>query len=190
MWLESPALRIGSKKQLKLWCVVAGSLKCIYVQQESISRVLLFSTVSIAFSCSEITDNPYMTSVPENAFQGLCNETLTLWVSSFTLASTWILSEAIVIVFFPPSPPPPPTPPHLLNMCLTLEGCYLLMYTLNLEGFHRIECCLVLWYSMDPKQDKIIRTACSLMIGVGAFVLRARLVIQVILAHSNCHCKT
>ncbi|KAH0515268.1 Thyrotropin receptor [Microtus ochrogaster] len=26
----------------------------------------------------EITDNPYMTSVPENAFQGLCNETLTL----------------------------------------------------------------------------------------------------------------
>ncbi|XP_024897888.1 thyrotropin receptor isoform X2 [Pteropus alecto] len=26
----------------------------------------------------EITDNPYMTSIPENAFQGLCNETLTL----------------------------------------------------------------------------------------------------------------
>ncbi|XP_075804265.1 thyrotropin receptor isoform X1 [Microtus pennsylvanicus] len=30
------------------------------------------------FFILEITDNPYMTSVPENAFQGLCNETLTL----------------------------------------------------------------------------------------------------------------
>ncbi|KAK7819956.1 hypothetical protein U0070_007648 [Myodes glareolus] len=29
----------------------------------------------------EITDNPYMTSVPENAFQGLCNETLTLYLN-------------------------------------------------------------------------------------------------------------
>ncbi|XP_023557913.1 thyrotropin receptor isoform X2 [Octodon degus] len=30
------------------------------------------------FFILEITDNPYMTSVPVNAFQGLCNETLTL----------------------------------------------------------------------------------------------------------------
>nr|XP_002719665.2 thyrotropin receptor isoform X1 [Oryctolagus cuniculus]XP_051682172.1 thyrotropin receptor isoform X1 [Oryctolagus cuniculus] len=30
------------------------------------------------FFILEITDNPYMTSIPENAFQGLCNETLTL----------------------------------------------------------------------------------------------------------------
>ncbi|ERE73360.1 thyrotropin receptor isoform X2 [Cricetulus griseus] len=30
------------------------------------------------FFILEITDNPYMTLVPENAFQGLCNETLTL----------------------------------------------------------------------------------------------------------------
>ncbi|KAM7159530.1 thyrotropin receptor isoform 2-T2 [Molossus nigricans] len=29
----------------------------------------------------EITDNPYMTSVPANAFQGLCNETLTLYLN-------------------------------------------------------------------------------------------------------------
>ncbi|GAB5573077.1 thyrotropin receptor precursor [Prionailurus iriomotensis] len=30
------------------------------------------------FFILEITDNPYMTSIPANAFQGLCNETLTL----------------------------------------------------------------------------------------------------------------
>ncbi|XP_011715649.1 thyrotropin receptor isoform X1 [Macaca nemestrina] len=30
------------------------------------------------FFILEITDNPYMTSIPVNAFQGLCNETLTL----------------------------------------------------------------------------------------------------------------
>nr|AAK08511.1 thyroid-stimulating hormone receptor variant [Sus scrofa] len=30
------------------------------------------------FLILEITDNPYMTSIPANAFQGLCNETLTL----------------------------------------------------------------------------------------------------------------
>ncbi|KAI5232298.1 Thyrotropin Receptor [Manis pentadactyla] len=30
------------------------------------------------FFILEITDNPYMTSIPGNAFQGLCNETLTL----------------------------------------------------------------------------------------------------------------
>uniref|UniRef100_F7HW35 Thyrotropin receptor n=1 Tax=Callithrix jacchus TaxID=9483 RepID=F7HW35_CALJA len=33
------------------------------------------------FFILEITDNPYMTSIPVNAFQGLCNETLTLDVS-------------------------------------------------------------------------------------------------------------
>lgn len=38
----------------------------------------LFLSVFLSLSCSEITDNPYMTSIPENAFQGLCNETLTL----------------------------------------------------------------------------------------------------------------
>uniref|UniRef100_A0A2K6FSL9 Thyroid stimulating hormone receptor n=1 Tax=Propithecus coquereli TaxID=379532 RepID=A0A2K6FSL9_PROCO len=30
------------------------------------------------FFILEITDNPYMTTIPVNAFQGLCNETLTL----------------------------------------------------------------------------------------------------------------
>ncbi|XP_004610295.2 thyrotropin receptor [Sorex araneus] len=30
------------------------------------------------FFILEITDNPYMTSIPDNAFRGLCNETLTL----------------------------------------------------------------------------------------------------------------
>lgn len=42
------------------------------------------------------------------------------------------------------------------------------VYALYREGFHRLECCLYL--STDHKQDKIKRTACSLMIGVGAFV--------------------
>lgn len=37
-----------------------------------------FHQVSLLLCCSEITDNPYMTSIPANAFQGLCNETLTL----------------------------------------------------------------------------------------------------------------
>nr|XP_035117096.2 thyrotropin receptor isoform X2 [Callithrix jacchus] len=33
------------------------------------------------FFILEITDNPYMTSIPVNAFQGLCNETLTLYLN-------------------------------------------------------------------------------------------------------------
>lgn len=49
-----------------------------YVQQEPSSRGVFFHQVFLFLSCSEITDNPYMTSIPANAFQGLCNETLTL----------------------------------------------------------------------------------------------------------------
>ncbi|XP_017361427.1 thyrotropin receptor isoform X2 [Cebus imitator] len=33
------------------------------------------------FFILEITDNPYLTSIPVNAFQGLCNETLTLYLN-------------------------------------------------------------------------------------------------------------
>ena len=41
-------------------------------------EVFFFHQVFLFLSFSEITDNPYMTSIPANAFQGLCNETLTL----------------------------------------------------------------------------------------------------------------
>lgn len=51
-------------------------------------EVFFFHQVFLFLSFSEITDNPYMTSIPANAFQGLCNETLTLWVWPVPLLPT------------------------------------------------------------------------------------------------------
>lgn len=42
-----------------------------------------------SFIDSEIADNPYITSVPGNAFHGLSNESLTLWVSLLIISITF-----------------------------------------------------------------------------------------------------
>ncbi|XP_068948455.1 thyrotropin receptor [Petaurus breviceps papuanus] len=44
------------------------------------------------FFILEITDNPFITSIPVNAFQGLCNETLTLKL--FNNGFTWVQGHA------------------------------------------------------------------------------------------------
>ena len=63
-------------------------IKVHITQQEPSSRGVFSHQVFLFLSCSEITDNPYMTSIPANAFQGLCNETLTLWVWPVPLLPT------------------------------------------------------------------------------------------------------
>lgn len=74
----------AGQRNSKSWAILRPVLWSAHTQQEPISSILL-STAFMVFSCREITDNPYMTSVPENAFQGLCNETLTLWVFPVSL---------------------------------------------------------------------------------------------------------
>lgn len=115
----------AGQRNSKSWAILRPVLWRAHTQQEPISSVLL-STAFIVFSCREITDNPYMTLVPENAFQGLCNETLTLWVFPVSLLPAPDFYLRLLPWFF------------WLKLCLSFtEACHLIMYTLSGRVSHR-----------------------------------------------------